>query len=896
VDIELSGPLDIFEDYPETVEIRARLKNLRPGNLQLKEMNASEPCFKQVGEFEATELPPGGVAETKWRLDRADISVHTAYPMEIMLTVLSEDDGMEHCDRRVVTVRPKPVVEPAHVRIVLSASSEAPSKLESELTLNDAACELFTGIDTMEAPDWLEAGGDLTGHTLRLTISVGTEIPAPDASAESTVHIRIVFGESYPAVPVTLEFQRSPIEFLRTDEPIRVLTGQIRWKDLPFRNVSDKTLKLQEVRVEFEIVDGPYDELPPDAVRMESVKNLLISPGQERDRNGDVRVRIDGFTLGPCTVRLVVLYEVEDTPELLTARYTIEVIEPEEALGVLAVDFGTSNTCCAYLDSTLPSARLVPLDEHDKTITMVPSSLARLDTDDWRIGNEAEDLPGATLRLLKLKLGSTRALVDNLTAKEMVCFFLREVLWKSERHLNKRIRRLVLTYPTRFSNRQMADLRWISKQLQELYPQDAPCVIEFADEATAGAVNFIGAVEGKEKFTLMVVDYGGGTTDISFFRIVFPPTGATELMLLNMGGNRNFGGTHCTELLMEMVTESFVDRLIVDAAGGLTRDKIYIPFRADELQENPLGFPASILESLKTNVEACSESIERAKLELTAEARDTPLDVKSNIKAAIHGQEPYCEELQSVLIDQDDFIERFKERFAAIQTTSKKIFEEAEHMVAHQETGETDLSDALSRDPDYVLLVGQSSRMRVPDLKALLKEVFPESQIESYDGDPTQLKTCVCEGAVRIGMQIIAGIEVFKSVESFMGKARSSIGRMDLDGRLRRVLTPIVRKGDPLPAVGNMDRSIRKGMLVEVMENFGFNNVFDQAADDMEPIDLFDLDPGRIRDIEPSELENARIELSVTRDETVDLNVVVPAGNQNTNEKRIGIAPMARSE
>jgi hypothetical protein len=224
----------------------------------------------------------------------------------------------------------------------------------------------------------------------------------------------------------------------------------------------------------------------------------------------------------------------------------------------------------------------------------------------------------------------------------------------------------------------------------------------------------------------------------------------------------------------------------------------------------------------------------------------------------------------------------------------KKIFEEAEQMIARDKAGGNLSDNMLDNDPDYILLVGQSSRIHIPDLKSLCKEVFPRSAFRTYEKSE-RLKTCVCEGAVKVGMQILVGVEVFNSLESFIGRARSSIGRMDLDTRLRRVLVPLVRKGDRLPAVGKMNRSIREGMLVEVMENFGFNNVFDQAADDMEPIDMFVVEPGRINGIDPSELKNASLELSITQDETVDLAVVVHAGDQISNSKRVKMAAMNRS-
>ena len=143
----------------------------------------------------------------------------------------------------------------------------------------------------------------------------------------------------------------------------------------------------------------------------------------------------------------------------------------------LAIDFGTTNSCCAYLGSQ-DVPQLIELGSSRNDFQIMPSSIIYHSQPQngvlYRVGYEAEtartsEIDGPYyISSVKRWLGFNwhRQFPNNLELqpRDVVADILKHIIERAEKHLDtvssrSRINKCVITYPTMFSRQQQDDLR-----------------------------------------------------------------------------------------------------------------------------------------------------------------------------------------------------------------------------------------------------------------------------------------------------------------------------------------------------------------------------------------------------------------------------------------------------
>jgi molecular chaperone DnaK (HSP70) len=251
-------------------------------------------------------------------------------------------------------------------------------------------------------------------------------------------------------------------------------------------------------------------------------------------------------------------------------RASIEVRELHDFDGIIAIDFGTSNTCCAVLENG-SEFESVPLDG---TSTTDPTIVRYLDLagkfpeieTGARVKNQAavdEKVASSTVQRLKQQLGETtwplriRPLASTdwvyrearLAARD----YLHHVRVAAERQKGATFHEFILTHPAVCSIRQYRNLRFA---LEEAFGADAQ--IHFLQEPIAALVPFFDEMArnpAETGYTVAAFDLGGGTTDVTVVRVNHQRNGTgvqIQPEIVASWGER-FGGENLTDFLVEQI-------------------------------------------------------------------------------------------------------------------------------------------------------------------------------------------------------------------------------------------------------------------------------------------------------------------------------------------------------
>lgn len=239
--------------------------------------------------------------------------------------------------------------------------------------------------------------------------------------------------------------------------------------------------------------------------------------------------------------------------------------------GILAIDFGTSNTCCAMLE-TGGDVEDVPLDEERLTCpTLVryldlSHAVPEIETGITVKRMAAADSAVAASKLDRLKqmLGEPTHLLSvrpknsayfvQREARDAAADYLRHLREVAEWTRHAVFPKIVLTHPAVCSLRQYRNLR--------LAVEDAfgKTEIDFMQEPLAALIPFfaqMAAVADSPSYTVAAFDLGGGTTDITLVHVHHQrdETGKLEIRpeIVTSWGER-FGGEDLTDLLMRELT------------------------------------------------------------------------------------------------------------------------------------------------------------------------------------------------------------------------------------------------------------------------------------------------------------------------------------------------------
>lgn len=193
---------------------------------------------------------------------------------------------------------------------------------------------------------------------------------------------------------------------------------------------------------------------------------------------------------------------------------------------ILAIDFGTSHSLVGALHQG-KRVEALPIDPHSSDPTLMRTLLYFPHADLCYYGADAlkqfinNDMEGRLFRSFKSHLPNQNYLgtaIDNriMTLENMVGLFLLELKKRSEKALGKTITRAVLGRPARYSMDAVSDEFAIHRMRKAAEFAGFKEVV-FVPEPLAAALEFRRDI--KEEKTILIGDFGGGTSDFTIMKI-----------------------------------------------------------------------------------------------------------------------------------------------------------------------------------------------------------------------------------------------------------------------------------------------------------------------------------------------------------------------------------------
>ena len=522
----------------------------------------------------------------------------------------------------------------------------------------------------------------------------------------------------------------------------------------------------------------------------------------------------------------------------------------------LAIDFGTTNSCCAYLGAQ-DAPQLIQLGSD--YLKIIPSSIIYHSQPQngvvYKVGYEAEtdrtsEIDGPYyISSVKRWLGFNwnRQFPNNLELQpsDVVADILKHIIERAEKHLDtistkSKIKKCVITYPTMFTRKQQEDIK-------QAFEKIGITDLKLIDEASAASLEAISQRRQQGDYRLLVYDFGGGTVDIVLSHV---KNDGREITIepLAHGGNPRYGGDDVTQAIVDFVLAEFRKRILRENLNLSFSIPCLSPRKVWQSSENQQKDRATIL-----NTRYLYTRAEELKIELSDQDtanRDFPLNI-------VVGYD--VRPLDSLTHGQINVSISTRELNSLVASELHQTFVEIDTMISNNDR----------YLPEIVILAGQSSRM--PIVKKMMAAHFQREYHTNVDIHLSESpKECVAIGAAQYGMTYSMPATVWFDIRNFR-KTHSSIGIMQFDG-IQQVFKEIIPKGSLIPdeSVGSMDMPLRTGETnIDVRERFGENGT-------LSPIDEYAL---RLPENIPREaLIEAQLQMSV--EDTDEIKVVALVGGE----------------
>jgi hypothetical chaperone protein len=254
---------------------------------------------------------------------------------------------------------------------------------------------------------------------------------------------------------------------------------------------------------------------------------------------------------------------------------------------ILAIDFGTSHSLVGALHNG-QRVEALPIDNGHADSTLMRTLLYFPHADQCYYGAEALskytelEMEGRLFRSFKSHLPNKNyigTIIDNriLTLETMVGLFLLELKKRAEKLLNTKIEKVVIGKPARYSMDDVAD-EFALYRMRKAAEYAGFKEVNFVPEPLAAALEFRRQL--REDKTILIGDFGGGTSDFTIMKITGSAFKKTDVLAVD---GCPLAGDALDSLFMQ-------NRL----NAGFGANAVYrLP-----LSENLLKMPASIMERL----------------------------------------------------------------------------------------------------------------------------------------------------------------------------------------------------------------------------------------------------------------------------------------------------------
>ena len=558
---------------------------------------------------------------------------------------------------------------------------------------------------------------------------------------------------------------------------------------------------------------------PSKLVQLPNVEFPLSIEGGEHH---NIEMPISAVGIEPKTypVNFTIKSNCEDAPEY-KGVLNVNVKELEAYPHYLAIDFGTTNSCCAYLGSQ-DVPQLIQLDSGVNPLNIMPSSIIYHSQpkkrEVYKVGYEAEtdrtsEIDGPHyISSVKRWLGYNwkRQFPNNLKLQpsDVVADILKHIIKRAEEHLDtistkSKIKRCVITHPTMFNRKQLKDIK-------QAFEKVGIADLKLIDEASAASLGAISQRKQQGDYRLLVYDFGGGTIDIVLSHV---KSNGNEITIepLAHGGNPRYGGDDLTQAIIDFTLDEFGQRIKKENLNlrydipYLSPKKIWQP-SGDQKKDRATLLNTPFLynraEELKKELSDKDKANRNFPLSVLVGNDVRPLDslTQGNINVSISK-----EQLHSFVAD------KLRQTFADIDAM---IRENGGHL------------------PEIVILAGQSSKMPI------VREMMTTHFQKKYQTDDVDIqlsespKECVAIGAAQYGMTHSLPSKVRFEIRNFR-KTHSSIGIMQSDGR-QQLFEEIIPKGRLIPdeSFGRTNTPLSTGeTYIDVRESFGTNDKLSRIDD-----------------------------------------------------------------
>jgi molecular chaperone DnaK len=261
---------------------------------------------------------------------------------------------------------------------------------------------------------------------------------------------------------------------------------------------------------------------------------------------------------------------------------------------VIGIDFGTTNSLCAFMDGDRPS--IIPNGRGART---TPSVVAVSPRGDILVGESARNQafinPDSTIAGVKRHLASGSLLSmggRTWRPEEIASFILKSLRTDAERHLGAEIHEAVITAPAHFSERERRAIveagRLAGLNVRRIVNEPTAAALARAWYASTQAPQPLGPGKGKRKSgpapasvgksssVILVYDFGGGTFDVTILR-----QEGSACHVLSSRGDGRLGGGDIDRELYRRAARSFAEAEGLD----VEKDRLLVQGLIDQAEK-----------------------------------------------------------------------------------------------------------------------------------------------------------------------------------------------------------------------------------------------------------------------------------------------------------------------
>ena len=602
-----------------------------------------------------------------------------------------------------------------------------------------------------------------------------------------------------------------------------------------------------------------------DPAKLVQLSNLEFPIDIEGGEHHNIEMQISAIGIEPkiYPVNFTINSNCADHPKYKGAL-NVNVEELEAYPHYLAIDFGTTNSCCAYLDLETYEPKLIPLDNEANPPEIMPSTIIYHTQHNngkaYRVGYDAEthrtsEIDGpyyiaSVKRWLGYEWGRSFPGNQNIQPCDVVANIFTHIIQQTEKYLDtfttqSKVNKCIVTYPTMFPHEQRVELRRAFKKIGI----DKVILIDEGSAASIATVFQRRVKETSKSYRMLVYDFGGGTIDIVLSEVT-NNDGEIKFEPLASGGNPRYGGEDVTHAIVEVILE----RLKTKIRSVNPNLSFEIPY-FDPRKSSVPSERTNIDRARRNNSGILYGQAEEMKRALSEKPATTGIFA---ITVVVGSDTRSLQNLTQGDISVQLSTQQLQE---IIEPGLSKTFDDIDAMI--------EANDAHL--PDIIILAGQSSKMLA--VKQMMQAHFQDRYGKSIDvqlGNPP--KECVVLGAAEYGRHhTVSDDEGWVDYADLSNITHSRFGIVKIRGR-RPIFSEIIPKGKRIPdnSRNTVDFPLRsRETYIDVHEHFGTD---DDLANSSQIASYTLTLP---ENVTKEELQKARLEMSVKPDGEIELIALV---------------------